>query len=98
MRPWAPVTARAMFGGYGLKREGTNFAIVADDTLYLKVDVQTQAQFVAAGAQPFTYASKGRRVTLSYWSAPPECLESPLAMSPWCELAWCAARRAAVHE
>lgn len=31
------VTARAMFGGYGLYFEGKNFAIVGDDTLFIKV-------------------------------------------------------------
>lgn len=95
MRPWAPVTARTMFGGYGLKREGVNFALVADDMLYLKVDAQTQAQFAACGSAPFVYESKGRSVALSYWRAPEECLESPTAMQVWCEWAWQAALRAA---
>lgn len=95
MRPWAPVTARAMFGGYGLKREGINFAIVADETLYFKVDAQTQPQFEASGSVPFVYESKGRSVALSYWRASAECLESPTSMQVWCEWAWQAALRAA---
>ncbi len=31
------VTARAMFGGYGLYFEGKNFALVDDNTLFIKV-------------------------------------------------------------
>ena len=38
MAPWASVSARRMFGGYGLYREAQMFAIVIEDTLYLKTD------------------------------------------------------------
>jgi TfoX/Sxy family transcriptional regulator of competence genes len=31
------VTARGMFGGYGLYFKGKNFALIGDDTLYIKV-------------------------------------------------------------
>ncbi len=86
-----------MFGGYGLKRDGTHFAIVVDDVLYLKADTLTQAQFEANGLKPFVYESKGRTVRLSYWQAPEECLESPAVMRTWCELAWHAALRTAQH-
>jgi DNA transformation protein len=34
---WAKVSAKAMFGGYGMYRQGQIFAIVVDDTLYFKV-------------------------------------------------------------
>ncbi len=36
MRPTAQVTSRAMFGGHGLYADGVFFAILDDDTLYLK--------------------------------------------------------------
>jgi len=35
---WGEVSIRRMFGGAGLYREGTMFAVVADDVAYLKVD------------------------------------------------------------
>lgn len=91
---WAPVAARRMFGGLGLYREGIMFALVADDVLYLKVDGDTKARFVAAGCAPFRYEGKGKAIEMSYWSAPADCLESEAAMLPWCELAYAAARRA----
>lgn len=40
------VTARAMFGGYGLYYKGKNFALIGDDTLYIKV---TEAGSSVAG-------------------------------------------------
>jgi DNA transformation protein len=95
MAPWARVTPRAMFGGYGLYRDGLMFALIAYDELYLKADKQSQPQFERAGSAPFVYDGKGKPMTMSYWRAPEECLESSAAMRDWCALAWAAALRAA---
>lgn len=93
MSTWAPVSARKMFGGYGLYREGTMFALVADDQLYFKADRNTVSQFEREGSCPFFYTSQGRTVRMSYWSAPAESLESPAAMREWCQTAYAAALR-----
>jgi DNA transformation protein len=98
MQAWAPVTARAMFGGHGLYRDGQMFALVAEETLYLKVDAETQARFAAAGSAPFIYESATRRIEMSYWSAPAECLENAAAMHVWCQLAYAAAVRASARK
>jgi DNA transformation protein len=84
-----------MFGGYGLYRDGLMFALIAYDVLYLKADPQSQPQFERAGSAPFVYDGKGKPMTMSYWRAPEDCLESPAAMRNWCALAWAAALRAA---
>ncbi|MDZ7652767.1 MAG: TfoX/Sxy family protein [Burkholderiaceae bacterium] len=94
MKPWAPVSARRMFGGHGLYRDGLMFALEAFDTLYLKVDRQTEQLFRAALCRPFVYEGKGRPVQMSYWTAPPECAESAAEMARWCAFAWQAALRA----
>jgi DNA transformation protein len=94
MAPWATVTARRMFGGHGLYRDGRMFALVADGTLYFKADVDTAPQFAAAGSAPFVYQGGGRRVTMSYWRAPDSCLDDSTGMQTWCALAWTAATRA----
>jgi len=94
MRPWAGVTARRMFGGHGLYRDGLMFALEAFDTLYLKADAQTEPQFREAGCTPFVYEGKGRSVQMSYWTAPPECTESAAEMARWSAFAWQAALRA----
>ena len=49
------VSARAMFGGYGLYHDGVLIGVVMDDGLYLKVDAETQALFEAEGCAPFVY-------------------------------------------
>lgn len=93
MADWASVSARAMFGGWGLYRDNQMFALVINDTLYLKTDAQSAPCFAATGSAPFVYEGKGRDVTTSYWQAPEECLESLSAMRQWCALAWEAAVR-----
>lgn len=91
MAAWAPVSARRMFGGHGLYREGLMFALIADERLYFKADAGNIPKFEQAGSQPFTYRSATRTVTMSYWSAPESCLESPDEMRDWCRLAYGAA-------
>jgi DNA transformation protein and related proteins len=70
------VAVRRMFGGYGLYCDGTMFALIADDVLYLKVDEANRGEFERAGATPFVYEAKGRRTVMSYLSAPDQALES----------------------
>ncbi len=96
MAGWAAVSARKMFGGYGLYREGLMFALIADDQLYLKTDAHNVTQFERAGSRPFIYESQSRTVQMSYWSAPEACLESPAEMREWCQSAYAAALRAHV--
>lgn len=94
MADWAAVSARRMFGGYGLYREGLMFALVADDELFFKTDAGNVTQFERAGSRPFVYQSQTRAVQMSYWSAPEASLESPAEMSIWCQSAYGAALRA----
>ncbi len=62
--------------------------------LYLKVDAQTRAAFEAAGCAPFVYDGKGKSVTMSYFTAPEQAMESAHEMLPWARLALEAALRA----
>ena len=94
LAPLGGVRGRRMFGGHGLTIDGLFVAIIAFDRLYLKVDGATRASFEAAGSEPFVYEAAGRRVSLGYWTAPAEAMESPALMQPWARLAMSAALRA----
>ena len=94
MADWALVTARRMFGGYGLYREGSMFALIADDQLFFKADAGNEPQFERVGSHPFVYISQARAVQMSYWSAPEASLESAAEMNDWCQSAYGAALRA----
>jgi DNA transformation protein len=93
--PWAPVSARRMFGGLGLYRCGVMFALVAEGTLYLKVDDLNHRDFAEACGRPFVYDGKGRPITMSYWTPPEDIFDDAEALKRWAQLAYDAALRAA---
>ena len=88
------VSARAMFGGWGIYRDGRMFGLIAEDTLYLKVDDKNRTAFEAEGLGPFVYDAKNKSVAMSYHEAPPDALDDPSAMRPWALSAYEAALRA----
>jgi len=55
---FGPVSIRRMFSGAGVYADGVMFAILADDTLYLKADEVSARDFAAEGKGPFTYRPK----------------------------------------
>ncbi|MGK7913077.1 MAG: TfoX/Sxy family protein [Synechococcus sp.] len=89
----APVTKRAMFGGYGLYIEGVMFGLVADHRPYFKCDRHNQEQYESAGCTPFIYDRKGKPVQMSYYSVPESILNNPQTLADWVE----SARQAAVR-
>lgn len=88
------VSARAMFGGYGLYCNGLFIAIIAKDTLYFKADTQSQPRFEARGLARFQYQARGKTLQLMYYAAPPEVHDEAQAMLEWGQLALAAAVRA----
>jgi len=96
---FGPVVPRRMFSGFGVFSDGTMFALVARDTLYLKTDQQTVAAFEAEGQGPFSYAAKGakggKRSIMSYWRAPDRLYDEPDELAAWARDALAAAHRAA---
>lgn len=82
--PLGSIRVKRMFGGHGFYCDDLFFALVARDTLYLKGDDESQADFEAAGSQRFRDTqSDGREFSMGYWSAPDAALDSPQAMLPW---------------
>ena len=47
------VVAKAMFGGFGLYRDGQFFGIVDDGVLYFKTNSRTKVWYVGKGMDPF---------------------------------------------
>jgi DNA transformation protein and related proteins len=90
---WAPVSARGMFGGFGIYRDDRMFALIAYDTFYVKVDETSRPEFETAGLEPFTYGEN--RVVMAYYHPPVEALDDPQELAVWAEKGWQAALRAA---
>jgi DNA transformation protein and related proteins len=94
LAPLGQVRVKRMFGGWGLYVDEIFLALIAYERLYLKADAETRAAFEAEGCAPFVYSADGKSVSLGYWSAPAEALDSPALMLPWARLALQAALRA----
>jgi len=89
-----PVRVRRMFGGAGVYADRVMFALIADDTLYLKADEETRRAFEVEGLGPFVYAAGARTIALSYWRAPERLLDDPDEMTSWARNALGVAQRA----
>lgn len=89
------ISLRAMFGGHGVYHEGVMFALVVDNTLYLKTDSGNADYFSAQNLDAFEYHGKdGRTVRMSYHRAPDELFENPAMASVWAKRSYDAALRA----
>src|SRR5215831_15344908 len=95
LRGWAWVEVKRMFGGHGIFRDGTMFALIHADTLYLRSDEISHPEFAAAGMGPFRYRRRGRLVALGYHQAPPDLLDDAELLWAWASRAYEAALRRA---
>ncbi len=99
LAPLGEVSARSMFGGWGIYRGGKMFALVAFETFYVKVDATSRPEFESQHLAPFAYETKnGRRETMSYYTVPSEALDSSTLLCEWAMKGIEAAGRAATRK
>lgn len=79
------ITSRRMFGGIGLYRAETFFAIIDDGRLYFVTDETTRASYEERGMRPFQYAP-GKFIR-TYYEVPVDVLEDDGALSEWARAA-----------
>ena len=91
LEPFGISKIRAMFGGFGIYKNGIMFALIADHELYFKADEKAAVFFQSFGSEPFSYEAKGRKVKLSYWRVLPEILEDQDILEKWHAMAYSAA-------
>lgn len=78
------ISYKRMFGGYGIYYNGVICAMIAEDTLYIKVGPHNKSDYEQAGSEPFSYINgKGNRVQMSYWEVPLFVLEDPEILAIW---------------
>lgn len=94
LEPLGSALVKRMFGGAGLYLDGTIFALLADDVLYLKVDEQNRADFEAEDMEPLSPFEDGKLVLKSYYECPPQLLEDSGELCDWARKSWQAGRRA----
>jgi len=89
-----PLRPKRMFGAVGLYCDDLFFAVLDEETLYFKVDAETEARFREAGSAPFTFESDGKLVSMAYWRIPETALDDPDEAVGWARLGIDAALRA----
>lgn len=95
LKPLGPLSQRRMFGGHCIYRDGFPFALLFDDTLYLKVDDGNREDFHAHGIHHSIQAfDKDPRMTISYFEVPADIMEDPEALCAWAHKAFAVALRA----
>ncbi len=91
--PLGGVTAKSMFGGVGIYRDGIMFALITGgNVVYLRTDDGNRAAFEDAGMEPFVPFADGR-MTMPYHQVPADVMEDADEMCAWGGRAWEAARR-----
>jgi DNA transformation protein len=99
LAPLGTVTRRAMMGGATLYLDGTIFAIVADDLLWLKADAESDAIWDAENCPRFTFQmGEGREASMNYRRAPDDVYDDADAMREWAMLGVAAGQRAPVRK
>jgi DNA transformation protein len=79
-----PVSTAPFFGGVGLRLHGTQFAVVMDGELYLRVDGGSRPDLERLGGGPFTYRTARGTVTVrAYHRLPAVAREDPQQLERW---------------
>src|SRR3989338_4322241 len=79
------IASRAMFGGYGIYKNGKIFAIIADGELYFKVGDSNRADYQKHGSKPFVYDAQGKQMEMSYWQLPQKIMDNKDKVAIWVE-------------
>jgi DNA transformation protein len=77
------VRAIRMFGGVGIYCDELFFGLVADDTLYLKVNDGSRPDFIARGMGPFRPFRDKPELAMGYYEVPADVLEDAEELVTW---------------
>ena len=58
LQPIPALGGKRLFGGYGVKSNHSQFAMIMNNTLYFVVSDQTRPKYEAQGKKPFSYGTK----------------------------------------
>ena len=88
------VSIRRMFGGAGVFRDGLMFALLGDDTVYLKTDDRLRTDLESEGSAPFIWIKPGtgEEIDMGYVSLPSCAMDDPDEASAWAKRALAVAK------
>jgi DNA transformation protein len=91
-------SSRPMFGGVGLYCDEHFFGLIADDTLYLRVDDHNRADYTARGMRAFRPYADRPHLSITYYEIPVEVLEDAAQLASWARRSVAAAQAKAAHK
>jgi len=77
------IRAQRMFGGVGLYCGERFFALLADDTLYFKVDDSNRGDFLSRGMEPFRPFPDEPERAMGYYRVPVDVIEDAESLVAW---------------
>ncbi len=77
------VSVRRMFGGAGIYADGVMFALIDDDTIYIKADEALKTDLRSVGSIAWTYTRDGETREMGYWRLPESALDDPDDATLW---------------
>ena len=96
LAPLGRIAVRRMFGKAGVFCDGVMLGMIADNTLYFRVDDLNRETFKeAASSPPLNYRKKGELIDLAFWRVPERLMDEPDELVDWARAALAAARRVA---
>jgi DNA transformation protein len=78
-----PVSVRRMFGGAGIYAGDLMFALIDEDTIFIKADDELKAALAAEGSVAWTYTRDGKTREMGYWRLPESALDDPEVAADW---------------
>ncbi|MGJ4931460.1 TfoX/Sxy family protein [Bradyrhizobium sp. HKCCYLS2038] len=96
--PLGAIATRRMFGKTGVFIDGAMLGVVADNTLYFRVDDDNRSMFAEAQQHPpLSYIKNGIKIDLAFWRAPDRLFDDPEEFIRWARAALAAALRVAAR-
>jgi len=77
------IRSKRMFGGVGVYSDDRFFALLDDNSLYLKVDDASRGDFIARGMRPFRPFKDKPDYSMSYYQVPADVLEDAELLVTW---------------
>jgi DNA transformation protein len=77
------VSSRRMFGGAGLYCDGFFFALVDNDSLYLRVNDSNRADYTTRGMGQFRPYLDSPQLSTTYYETPADVLEDAAELVAW---------------
>ncbi len=79
---WGNVQTKRMFGGAALYQGGLAFGMIANDTVFLKVDDKTKDKYIQQGSTPLK-PFKNNATVLSFYNVPLDIFEDADEFVKW---------------